>query len=44
MAGESVGRGGLARRAFDAMNELVVGLFRSGSRLVTARRNGNPQL
>jgi D-alanyl-D-alanine carboxypeptidase (penicillin-binding protein 5/6) len=44
MAGESVGRGGLARRAFDAMNELVVGLFRSGSRLVTARRSGNPQL
>ena len=44
MAGESVGRGGLARRAFDAMNELVVGLFRSGSRLVTARRNANPQL
>jgi hypothetical protein len=26
------------------MNELVVGLFRSGSRLVTARRSGNPQL
>jgi D-alanyl-D-alanine carboxypeptidase (penicillin-binding protein 5/6) len=44
IAGESVGRGGLARRAFDAMNELVVGLFRSGSRLVTARRSGNPQL
>jgi D-alanyl-D-alanine carboxypeptidase (penicillin-binding protein 5/6) len=44
IAGESVGRGGLARRAFDAMNELVVGLFRSGSRVVTARRNGNPQL
>ena len=44
IAAESVGRGGLARRAFDAMSELVVGLFRSGSRLVTARRNGNPQL
>jgi D-alanyl-D-alanine carboxypeptidase (penicillin-binding protein 5/6) len=44
MAAESVGRGGLARRAFDAMNELVVGLFRSGSRLVTARRTANPQL
>jgi serine-type D-Ala-D-Ala carboxypeptidase (penicillin-binding protein 5/6) len=44
IAAESVGRGGLVRRAFDAMNELVVGLFQSGSRLVTARRNGNPQL
>jgi serine-type D-Ala-D-Ala carboxypeptidase (penicillin-binding protein 5/6) len=46
MAAESVGTGGIARRAFDAMSELVIGLFRSGASLAptSARRAGNPQL
>ena len=46
LAAESVGRGGMARRAFDAVGELVVGLFRSGVHFapVSARREGNPQL
>jgi D-alanyl-D-alanine carboxypeptidase (penicillin-binding protein 5/6) len=47
MAAESVGKGGMARRALDAMSELVIGLVRSGAtRLApaTARRDGNPQL
>ncbi|HEY7972176.1 MAG TPA: hypothetical protein VID96_04570, partial [Xanthobacteraceae bacterium] len=46
MAAESVGRGGMARRALDAVGELVVGLFRSGTRFApaSARREGNPQL
>jgi len=46
LAAESVGRGGMARRAFDAVGELVVGLFRSGAHFapVSARREGNPQL
>src|SRR5262249_32007647 len=46
MAAESVGRGGMARRAFDAVGELVIGLFRSGTRFApgSARREGNPQL
>jgi D-alanyl-D-alanine carboxypeptidase (penicillin-binding protein 5/6) len=29
-AGESIGRGSLSQRAFDAASELVIGLFRSG--------------
>jgi serine-type D-Ala-D-Ala carboxypeptidase (penicillin-binding protein 5/6) len=46
VAAESVGRGGMARRAFDAVGELVIGLFRSGTRFApaSARREGNPQL
>jgi serine-type D-Ala-D-Ala carboxypeptidase (penicillin-binding protein 5/6) len=48
IAAESVGRGGMARRALDAVGELVVGLIRSGARLApapaSARREGNPQL
>ncbi len=48
IAAESVGRGGMARRALDAMGELVIGLFRSGASLASApasaRRAGNPQL
>ena len=48
IAAESVGRGGMARRALDAMGELVIGLFRSGASLASApasaRRTGNPQL
>ena len=48
IAAESVGRGGMARRALDAVGELVVGLIRSGVRLApapaSARREGNPQL
>jgi hypothetical protein len=38
----------MARRALDAMGELVIGLFRSGASLASApasaRRAGNPQL
>ncbi|HSR77219.1 MAG TPA: D-alanyl-D-alanine carboxypeptidase family protein [Xanthobacteraceae bacterium] len=48
IAAESVGRGGMARRALDAVGELVIGLIRSGARLApapaSARREGNPQL
>jgi D-alanyl-D-alanine carboxypeptidase (penicillin-binding protein 5/6) len=46
MAAESVGRGGMARRALDAVGELVIGLFRSGTRFApaSARRESNPQL
>ncbi len=46
MAAETVGTGGIARRAFDAMSELVIGLLRSGASLapMSARRAGNPQL
>jgi D-alanyl-D-alanine carboxypeptidase (penicillin-binding protein 5/6) len=46
MAAESVARGSMARRAIDAVSELVIGLFRSSTRLapVAARREGNPQL
>jgi D-alanyl-D-alanine carboxypeptidase (penicillin-binding protein 5/6) len=33
-AAESVERGGLTRRAFDAASELVIGLFRSGSKRI----------
>src|SRR5262245_46237289 len=46
VAAESVGRGGMARRAFDAVGELVIGLFRSGTRFAptSARRESNPQL
>jgi serine-type D-Ala-D-Ala carboxypeptidase (penicillin-binding protein 5/6) len=48
IAAESVGRGGMARRALDAVGELVIGLIRSGTRLApapaSARREGNPQL
>ena len=48
IAAESVGRGGMARRALDAVGELVIGLIRSGAGLApapaSARREGNPQL
>ena len=46
MAAESVARGSMARRALDAVSELVIGLFRSSTRPapVAARREGNPQL
>jgi len=47
VAAESVGRGGMARRAFDAVGELVIGLFRSGTTRfapTSARRESNPQL
>jgi D-alanyl-D-alanine carboxypeptidase (penicillin-binding protein 5/6) len=33
-AAESVEQGGLTRRAFDAASELVIGLFRSGSKRI----------
>ena len=33
-AAESVDKGGLTRRAFDAASELVIGLFRSGSKRI----------
>src|SRR5258706_867779 len=33
-AAESVAKGGLTRRAFDAASELVIGLFRSGSKRI----------
>jgi len=48
IAAESVGRGGMARRALAAVGELVMGLIRSGAGLApapaSARREGNPQL
>jgi D-alanyl-D-alanine carboxypeptidase (penicillin-binding protein 5/6) len=46
-AAESVGRGGMTRRAIDAVGEFVIGLFRSGSSHLSpasARRETNPQL
>ena len=44
MAAESVGTGGLGRRAFDAMSELVIGLLRSGASLAptSVRHASNP--